>query len=68
MPTTENIRRVIRDFTPGNEKYSAAHLFFTDRMLPWNHTPVLRQVTHLCKQQYRINYLRNWEAPRRKGT
>jgi hypothetical protein len=31
MPTTENIRRVIRDFTPGNERYSAAHLFFTDR-------------------------------------
>ena len=31
MPTTENIQRIIRDFTPGNEKYSAAHLFFTDR-------------------------------------
>jgi hypothetical protein len=32
MPTTENIRRIARDFTPGNEKYSAAHIFFTDRM------------------------------------
>ena len=31
MPTTQNIQRIIRDFTPGNEKYSAAHLFFTDR-------------------------------------
>lgn len=31
MPTTENIQRIIRDFTPGSEKYSAAHLFFTDR-------------------------------------
>ena len=31
MPTTENIRRIIRDFTPGSEKYSAAHLFFIDR-------------------------------------
>ncbi|KAF9647199.1 Sec1-like snare protein [Thelephora ganbajun] len=30
MPTTENVQRIIRDFTPDNEKYSAAHLFFTD--------------------------------------
>lgn len=34
MPTTENIRRIARDFAPGNEKYSAAHCFFTDRALP----------------------------------
>jgi hypothetical protein len=31
MPTTENIRRIIRDLTPGNQKYSAVHCFFTDR-------------------------------------
>ncbi|KAF9784931.1 Sec1-like protein [Thelephora terrestris] len=30
MPTTENIRRIIRDLTPGNQKYAAVHCFFTD--------------------------------------
>ena len=35
MPTTENVRRIIRDFGPGREKYPGAHIFFTDRMQPW---------------------------------
>lgn len=32
MPTTENVRRIARDFLPGSEKYLAAHVFFTDRV------------------------------------
>ena len=67
MPTTENIRRIIQDFTPGNEKYSAAHLFFTDRTYPRGHSFGSMRVTYLRKQQYRINCLRNSEAPQRKG-
>jgi Sec1 family len=30
MPTSANVERIIRDFTPGNEQYAAAHLFFLD--------------------------------------
>ena len=67
MPTTENIRRIIRDFTPGNEMYSAAHLFFTDRTYPWNYMSNSKQVTNLCKQQYQTNCFHNSEAPQRKG-
>lgn len=30
MPTTQNVDRVIRDFSGGKQQYAAAHLFFVD--------------------------------------
>lgn len=32
MPTTQNVDRVIRDFSGGKQQYAAAHLFFVDGM------------------------------------
>jgi syntaxin-binding protein 1 len=33
MPTTQNVERVISDFTGNRAQYSAAHLYFVERML-----------------------------------
>ena len=30
MPTSLNVERIIRDFTPPKQQYAAAHLFFVD--------------------------------------
>lgn len=30
MPTSANIDRIIRDFSPGRQQYAGAHLFFID--------------------------------------
>ena len=30
MPTTQNVDRIVRDFS-GQQMYAGAHLFFTDR-------------------------------------
>ena len=34
MPTSLNVERIIRDFTPPKQQYAAAHLFFVDGMFP----------------------------------
>ena len=33
MPTSQNVDRIIRDFSNGKQQYGAAHLFFIDGML-----------------------------------
>lgn len=33
MPTTQNVDRIVRDFS-GQQMYAGAHLFFTDRTFP----------------------------------
>lgn len=30
MPTSQNVDRIIRDFSNGQQQYAAAHLFFID--------------------------------------
>ena len=30
MPTSQNIERIIKDFSDGNQQYAGAHLFFID--------------------------------------
>lgn len=32
MPTSQNIDRIIRDYSNGKQQYAAAHLFFIDGM------------------------------------
>lgn len=32
MPTSQNVDRIINDFSPGRQQYAAAHLFFIDGM------------------------------------
>lgn len=32
MPTSQNVDRIIRDFSNGKQQYAAAHLFFIDGM------------------------------------
>jgi syntaxin-binding protein 1 len=32
MPTSQNVDRIIRDFSHGNQQYAAAHLFFIEGM------------------------------------
>jgi syntaxin-binding protein 1 len=32
MPTTQNIERIIRDFSNGRQQYAAANMFFIDGM------------------------------------
>ena len=32
MATSQNVDRIIRDFTDGQQQYAAAHLFFVDGM------------------------------------
>lgn len=32
MPTSQNVDRIIRDFSNGRKQYAAAHLFFIDGM------------------------------------
>lgn len=32
MPTSQNVDRIIRDFSNGKKQYAAAHLFFIDGM------------------------------------
>ncbi|KAJ3519527.1 hypothetical protein NM688_g9289 [Phlebia brevispora] len=34
MPTSQNVDRVIRDFSNGQQQYAAAHLFFIDGTSP----------------------------------
>ncbi len=34
MPTSQNVERVIRDFSNGLQQYAAAHLFFVDGTSP----------------------------------
>lgn len=33
MATSQNVDRIIRDFSGGNQQYAGAHLFFLDGML-----------------------------------
>jgi syntaxin-binding protein 1 len=30
MPTTQNVHRIIKDFSDGRQQYLGAHLFFVD--------------------------------------
>ncbi|CAL1714155.1 unnamed protein product [Somion occarium] len=32
MPTTQNVERIIRDYSNGRQQYAGAHLFFIDRL------------------------------------
>lgn len=34
MSTSQNVDRIIRDFSDGSQQYAAAHLFFVDGMVP----------------------------------
>lgn len=34
MPTTQNVERIIKDFTGPEKQYAGAHLFFLDGVLP----------------------------------
>lgn len=36
MSTTQNIDRIIRDFSGGDQQYAAAHLFFVDGEYSWS--------------------------------
>lgn len=33
MPTTQNVNRIIKDFSDGRQQYLGAHLFFVDGAL-----------------------------------
>jgi syntaxin-binding protein 1 len=33
MPTTQNVNRIIKDFSDGRQQYLGAHLFFVDGTL-----------------------------------
>ena len=34
MSTSQNVDRIIRDFSDGNQQYAAAHIFFIDGTMP----------------------------------
>jgi syntaxin-binding protein 1 len=39
MPTTQNVNRIIKDFSDGRQQYLGAHLFFVDGT-PFHQTSV----------------------------
>ena len=45
MPTTQNVDRIIKDFSDGTQQYAAAHLFFVEGMRT---TPLWLQRIDLC--------------------
>ena len=47
MPTTQNIDRIIRDFSDGRQQYLGAHLFFLDGTHPFSYQQIAQALIRL---------------------
>lgn len=53
MSTSQNVDRIIRDFSDGNQQYAAAHLFFVDGTVP---SPLVRGKADSARQVWTSSY------------